>query len=328
MKKFLKITLPVIAFLGLVYVIGPREKEINIKIENLQAPVGIDQIAAYVDSLESQQEHLKNNNEARVVWHAAEGQKTKFSIVYIHGFGASQMEGDPVHRQLADSLGCNLYLARLKGHGLDDDYAMQGLTAEALIQSAQEAVAIGKSLGDTVIIVATSTGATLALALASQMPEIKALVLYSPFVRLTVDRFGPFYKPWGKQFGKLVMGEVNKIERPSGGQKEYWSGQYHIDGYTALSNLQRSSMKSEIFAEVKQPVFMAYYYKNEQEQDDVVSVAGMLEMFDALGTPAHLKIKQAFPETGNHVIASSLRSADWEGVRDASLEFLKNIIHQ
>ena len=67
---------------------------------------------------------------------------------------------------------------------------------------------------------------------------------------------------------------------------------------------------------------MLYYYKNEQEQDPVVKVGAMLKMFDQLGTPISKKQKIALPNTGNHVIGSSITSKDIEGVEHAMDGFI------
>ena len=72
-------------------------------------------------------------------------------------------------------------------------------------------------------------------------------------------------------------------------------------------------MTPEQFQKVKQPVFMGYYYKDEEHQDKVVSVPAMLAMFDELGTPADKKQKMAFPNAGEHVIASHFTSGDLDG---------------
>jgi hypothetical protein len=47
---------------------------------------------------------------------------------------------------------------------------------------------------------------------------------------------------------------------------------------------------------------MLYYYKDEIHQDSVVSVPAMLNMFNELGTPSNLKVKEAMPNVGNHVM--------------------------
>jgi hypothetical protein len=50
----------------------------------------------------SQQEaahKIKPDNEARVIWaNDSLKNKTEYALVYLHGFTASQGEGDPVHR--------------------------------------------------------------------------------------------------------------------------------------------------------------------------------------------------------------------------------------
>ena len=63
---------------------------------------------------------LKPDNEARILWaNDSLKNKTEYSLVYLHGFTASQGEGDPVHRDMAKKFGCNLYLSRLAEHGVD-----------------------------------------------------------------------------------------------------------------------------------------------------------------------------------------------------------------
>ena len=109
-------------------------------------------------------------------------------------------------------------------------------------------------------------------------------------------------------------------------ESKYWSTQYHINAYVALIGMLKETMTPETFKAVTCPVFMAYYYKNEEEQDKVVSVQAMLDMYEQLGTPSDLKQKQAFPETGTHVIASELRSKDWTSVLEASQKFIQHHI--
>jgi len=49
-------------------------------------------------------------------------------------------------------------------------------------------------------------------------------------------------------------------------------------------------------------------------------------MFDNLGTPAELKQKMPFPETGAHVIASYIRSKDWQSVERETDRFLAEVV--
>jgi hypothetical protein len=52
----------------------------------------------------------------------------------------------------------------------------------------------------------------------------------------------------------------------------------------------------------------------------------MKEMYNQLGTPAALKKELPFPKTGDHVIASSITSKDWQTVLFSSIEFLEKVV--
>jgi hypothetical protein len=57
----------------------------------------------------------------------------------------------------------------------------------------------------------------------------------------------------------------------------------------------------------------------------VVSVSKMQEMFGQLGTAPTLKKEMAFPKTGDHVIASSITSQDWQSVLFQTIDFLEKV---
>ena len=85
-------------------------------------------------------------------------------------------------------------------------------------------------------------------------------------------------------------------------------------------------MNPSTFNQVTQPVFSGFYYKNENEQDPVVSVAAMREMFQALGTPENKKVEMAFPNAGAHEIACHIVTDNHHQVKEATLSFLQQIV--
>jgi hypothetical protein len=85
-------------------------------------------------------------------------------------------------------------------------------------------------------------------------------------------------------------------------------------------------MTQEIFAKVKQPVLVLYYYKNEQEQDPVVSVAAMKAMFLQINTAAEKKKMIPVPNSANHVMASPIQSKDIITVQKETAQFLQNVL--
>jgi len=314
--------------LVIVYMLGPKVDTQELTITFPEVPTRLSDLANYVANREDSVVGLKAGNEAYIVWaDSANKRKTPYSIVYIHGFSASPMEGDPVHRFLAAHFGANLFVTRIPEHGINRENGMEYLTAQALANAAGEAYQIGKSLGDEVILVGTSMGGALSILLASQQPDIKALVIYSPAIRDRGQRLEAFFSPWSKRVMEVTMMENKVLNQKREGEKlAYWSDQIHINGYQSLAVLMYSEMEKATFQKVTQPLFLGYYYKSENEQDGVVSVPMMLEMYNELGTSADLKVKKAFPDAGDHVIASSITSKDWEGVLFSTIDFLENTV--
>ncbi|MGB3587764.1 MAG: alpha/beta hydrolase, partial [Tunicatimonas sp.] len=327
MKKVFSWIVGVALVLSLAVAVGPQPNHGNLTGELPKVTTNLTSLEQEINRAESQNLLVKEDNEARIVWADSSQQKTPYSIVYLHGFGASQGEGAPVHTTLAKKYGCNLYLSRLKEQGIESDSAFKTMTAENLLESAKQAVAIGKSLGEQVIIMGTSTGGALGLFITAENPDIAGLVLYSPIIAPQDDNLYLLNRPWGMQLMEMMTGDDHVVEEREGLTRQYWSRVYYIEGYAALAGIVEETMVEETFQKIKCPVLLGYYYKNEEEQDDVVSVAAMQTMFEQLGTPKNLKQSVAFPEAGNHVIASYVRSADWQGVLKETDTFLQEVMN-
>lgn len=327
MNKLLKFSLVGIAALGAAYLSGPRPAfdPISDKHVVFISPLtDIEQIIAREEAAVQ----LKPDNAARIVWaDSTRKQKTRYSIVYIPGFGASWAEGDPVNRNIARIFGCNLYMARAAEHGLKSRDAFKNLTPANYAASAERALAVGEAIGDSVIVMGTSAGGMLTLYLAANHPEIHSLIIYSPCIETANPGLKLATKPWGKQLLDQIMGgEHVDITHYKPDRANYWLTRYHTNGLITLQTMMDQYMIPEQFAKVKQPLFMGYYYKDEENQDNVVSVPAMLAMYDQLSTPASLKRKVAFPEAGEHVIASHFTSTDLAGVERETRKFMQDVL--
>jgi esterase/lipase len=322
-KKWWIITLLVLIIL---YLIGPHPATpvYDKKIHDVPLAGNLEN---YIKQHESVHK-IKPDNEARIVW-ANDSSKniTEYAILYLHGFSASQAEGDPVHKHIAKKYGFNLYLSRLAEHGIDTTEKLLNLTAENYWESAKEAYAIASKLGKKVIVMGTSTGASLALMLAANYPEIHSLILLSPNIEIFDGTAWIVNNPWGLQIARLVTGSnyINSEDtRPI--YKKYWSYGYRIEAVAQLEELLETAMKPELFEKVKQPVLMLYYYRNKVNQDSVVKVEAMQEMYDHLGTPADKKRKVAIPNAGNHVIGSYIKSHDVASVEREIEKFMEEVL--
>lgn len=324
--RALKISVIVLVVFILGYLAGPQPATPHYSSVLPTVPSSSDSLEKYVLQQE-QQHHIKEGNEAQIVWdNDSLKTRTEFAVVYLHGFSASQMEGDPVHRQFAKRFGCNLYLSRLQDHGIDTIAPLGSFTAEGLWNSALEAVAIGKSLGKKVVLMSTSTGGTLALKLAATFPEIAGLILLSPNIEINDNKAWLLNNPWGLQIAKSIVGDMRTVSDTTAIYARYWNYQYKTTAVVQLQELLETTMKATVFEKVKQPTLLLYYYKNEKEQDPVVKVSAMKRMFRQLGTPDSLKREQAIPLAGDHVLGSPIKSKDVAGVDKACTDFAMNVL--
>jgi pimeloyl-ACP methyl ester carboxylesterase len=162
--KFFKWLGIIALMLIILYFLGPKPATPKYVSELPAVPAEPALLEKHVMDAEAAHK-LKPDNEARIIWqNDSLKQKTKYSV--------------------AKHFACNLYLSRLADHGIDTTDAMAALTADKLWNSAKEAYAIGRQLGEKVILLATSSGATLALKLAAEYPEIAGLILLSPNIAI------------------------------------------------------------------------------------------------------------------------------------------------
>jgi esterase/lipase len=218
----------------------------------------------------------------------------------------------------------NLYAPLLASHGIDTTEPLIDMTPDRLYESAKEALVAAQYLGDKVIIMGTSTGATLGLKMATEFPDlIDGFIFFSPNVELKDPTTKLTSKPWGLQIARFFMKGKYRVRNSNFASEDchYFNCMYRLEAIVYLQQLLDVTMKKEIFAKVDKPLFMGYYYKDEENQDQTVSVAALLKMYDQLGTPENLKQKIAFPEAGDHVIGCKLFSKQWQDVEKATYQF-------
>jgi pimeloyl-ACP methyl ester carboxylesterase len=324
-RRFIKISFPVILLVG-IYFLGPTPDEPKFSLAMPTVPADAKSLEAYVEQQEALHE-LKPGNEAEIVWNDSAKQKTEYAVVYLHGFSASKVEGDPLHKRFAKAFGANLYLARLADHGVDTTETLLLYTADRSWESAKEALAIGRQLGNKVILLSTSTGGTLALKLAAEYPDdVEALINLSPNIAINDPAAFLLNNPYGLYIARMVLGDRYRTTGATPEAAKYWNKKYRIEALTELEELLEETMTEETFKRVKQPSLTLFYYKNEKEQDPEVKVSGMRTMHEQLGTPADKKRAVAMPNTQAHVIGSTMTSKDFEGVYNEVEKFAIEIL--
>ena len=319
-RKIVFITFPIVALVA-VYFLGPTPDKPKWDKAAVTVPADPTALENYVAMQESKHT-LKPDNEARLIWADSTKKKTKFSVVYLHGFSASQKEGDPIHLQFAKEFGCNLYLARLADHGVDTTEQLLYFTGDRWWQSSKEALAIGKAIGENVILMSTSTGGTMAIMLAAEYPEdVYAMINMSPNIAVNDPSAWLLNNPWGLQIARKVLGSNYQNIQYDSARQIYWNGKYRIESLVQMEEMLEDRMNKSTFEKVRCPSLTLYYYKNEQEQDPTVMVSAMLEMNEQLGTSDSLKAAVAIPNAGFHVMGSYLVSKDLENVSAEAKKF-------
>ena len=323
--KILKVVVSVFLILGAIYLVGPRVETPEFSNEVPEVPDNLLKLQKWINTKEILQGNVRPGNASKIIFNDSIAQKTEYSVIYFHGFMASGMEGNPVHRDISRALGANLYVPRLYGHGLEEEESMLNFNNDDFWKSGKEALEVAKKLGEKVIVLGTSHGGSLALALGDD-PFIEAMLLFGPNIAVFDPKAKLLAKPWGLQIGRLVKrGNYHEWEA-NDEKKKYWSTKIRLEAVTHMQKFLDVKMKRSVFKKVKVPIFLGYYFKNDSLQDHVVSVPAMLKMYDQLGTPDSLKVKQAFPEVGDHVLTSYISTQYYDVVTKASLAFLSKII--
>ncbi|MEN8117118.1 MAG: alpha/beta fold hydrolase [Bacteroidota bacterium] len=329
MKRIKRFFAILILLVIVVYILGPKPEKTEFSKDLPSISASIANIEKYVEDNDAGLT-LRPDHESRIIWaNDSLKERTDYSVLYLHGFSASWYEGYPAHVNFAQKFGANLYIPRLASHGIETEDALIDMTPDALWESTKDALMVARAMGKRVIIMSTSTGGTLALKLAAEFPEyVNGLILYSPNIRINEAGIFMMSKPWGLQIGRKMIGGKHRVTNEDFESKDcqYWYCKYRMEAVVYLQQLVEATMKKTTYNNVTAPVFLGYYYKNEDNQDGTVKVSAMLKMFDQLGTSPDKKVKKAFPEAGDHVIACELTSGSLDEVISETIKFGEEVL--
>ena len=249
----------------------------------------------YLRQHEARHPDIKPGLAKTILWNApAARNKTALSLVYLHGFSASRKDITPVVETLASTLGANAFLTRLAAHGRTSPAEFATVTAQDWLDDAREALAIGRRIGERVILIGTSTGALLAtmVALEDNSPRIAALVLLSPNFGLR-DWRAPFISgPLGRVLARIIIGEEYSFHPDSNGHAEFWTWHYPSQGVVAPVDLLNHA-RSLRLGNLKIPTLIIY-----TDDDTVVDIKAIQSRFDEIREPSKLIVD--LPEASRH----------------------------
>lgn len=298
LRTLLVAVILVIAGLVVLFVTGPRVP-VDTTVTFDPATIGDDPVRFLAES-EATVPNLREGLEKEIVWaDPATRARTPLAIVYVHGFSASKGEIRPVPDMVAEALGANIYYARLAGHGQDGP-AMGEATVNRWVNDYAEAMAIGRLIGERVIVIATSTGAPLATWGASQpalAADVAGLVFISPNFAVNDDGAFLLTMPWGGLMAELIVGKERTSRSDNELHNRYWTLAYPVSALLPMAATAKLGRETPVES-IDIPALFIF-----SDADTVVRADVTRTVAERWGAPLDMMVVESAPGSSNHVIA-------------------------
>lgn len=296
-----------VALAAIVYFAGPRnEFGPDIPTQRTLAPSQIETLEDALKASEAAYPDVRPGTAKGIVWASASRQRTSWSVVYIHGFSASRLETAPLTELVAQELGANVFYTRLTGHGRSDA-AMGEASVQDWMADAVEAVRIGQTLGERVLVISCSSGSTLAtwLALAPEGRQVAAHVFISP-------NFGPKNKrseiinaPWGTKIAIALEGETRGKASEDAREAGVWTSRYPTRALFPMMAMVKKVRDSDL-SKFTTPLKVLYSL-DDQTVDPLETQAA----FARIGAPLKsIEVVSYSKSKGQHVLAGDVRAPE------------------
>ena len=219
----------ILALLAATVGLGPTEP-VDETIHFQEADLGTD-LDSYLAAKESAIPGIIEGAEKQIVWADPAGKtKTPISLVYLHGFSATLEETRPMPDIMAEALGANIFYTRLTGHGRDGE-ALAKATVNDWYDDTAEALAIGRALGEKVIVIGVSTGATFATWAAAGsntqlMDNVAGMILVSPNYGVNNPSAGLLTLGAARQWVPLIAGAERSFDTVNEEHAKWWTNAY------------------------------------------------------------------------------------------------------
>ncbi len=308
MRKFGKLVGRVLLLIAIIaagmWWFGPYEdSDLNADFEPLKFGEGV---GVYFESIESRYDDITPGTEKRVIWAGQKETRTPYSVVYLHGYSATSEEIRPLPDLIAKALGANLVYTRLRGHGRDGKALAKASVAEWMHDTA-EALAVGRAVGDKVILLSTSTGGTMGAAAAvdaKMSKDIVAMIFVSPNFGIN-DPAAPLLTwPAARYWLPWFVGPTISSEPDSEQHEKFWTNSYPTVGLTTLAALVEAVVHLD-FSTIEVP---ALFWFSEDDQVVRPDISHKIAKKWGGDTAVNTVTMGPDDDQGSHVIAGAIRS--------------------
>jgi alpha-beta hydrolase superfamily lysophospholipase len=294
-----------LAALAALIAFGPRDRLDRVVFDDAQVPANPE---AWLAAREAVMADILPGAEKQIVWAGAAGMRTPLAVIYVHGFSATKEEIRPVPDEVARALGANLFFTRLAGHGRGGA-AMAEATAEDWLLDMAEALAVGRRLGDRLVVIGVSTGATLA-AVALDDPQAAAavagVVLISPNFALRSPAGMILDLPWAPVWGPRIAGTERGFEPVNAEHGRWWTTRYPTAALFPMAELMRAA-RAQDWSRLRIPALFVW-----SPEDQVVDPEWVYMVARSWGGPVEMlnPVLTARDDPFRHVIAGRILSPD------------------
>ena len=223
---------------------------------------------------------------------------------------------------VANAIGANVFYTRLQGHG-EGPAALAASAASHWLEDYRQALDIGAALGKNIVVIACSTGATLAVneALQNPRPDVGAYVLLSPNLGLRhpcAPLLGSRFAPW---LLRLIVGDTYAFQPVNERHGRFWVTRYPAQAlqrmYAPVAEVRRRNWRN----------FDAPLLVCSSPADRLVDPRQARRLHDLARSPIkqYLEINNsADPQA--HVLAGDILSpGTTAAVADGIVEFLRRL---
>lgn len=288
----------VLAALAVLFLAGPRVAT-DTTVTFDPSAIG-DDPAAWLAAREADVPNLRAELAKEIVWaDPASKARTPLAIVYVHGFSASKGELRPVPDRVAAELGANIFYTRLAGHG-QDGAAMAEASVNDWINDYAEAMAIGRAIGERIVVISTSTGGALATWAATQPDlsrDVAGFVFVSPNYGVQAAGAWLLTMPWGRQIAELVIGPERSFEPINELHARFWTTRYPTAATLPMAALTGLARKAPVENAAAPALFIF------SDADAVVRPELTRGIAARWGAPHETMIVEGSDDPSDHVIA-------------------------
>ncbi|MDG0970217.1 MAG: alpha/beta fold hydrolase [Porticoccaceae bacterium] len=297
-----KIHLAGLIFIAMV-IVGLLGPVVNTEVI-LEKPVLPKNLDRYLAKTEASLDDIIKGTEKKIFWSTVPNKKTTISIVSIHGFSATRQELSPLADIVAKSLKANLFYTRLTGHGRGGAGMIDG-SVNNWANDANQALEIGRRLGEKVVLIGNSTGSTLAtwLALQQENSDIAALILISPNYYSANTNTDVLLWPWGKQLAQVLLGKTRSWTSDNPLHETFWANHYATSSLLPVVGLVKLVDDSDL-GQIQTPTLMIYSSK-----DQTISPAAIEKTFPRFGSDEKELVEfNKTEDLSYHILAGDLMS--------------------